>query len=291
MAEVRSSGSCSVPARSRLRAALEAARAPLLERGYAVVDNALSRADAALLHEEMASLRSRNVLRQHRFGFRSSTTAVPQIYEKPHIFEAELDDDHLHTEAPRLVTALSRIRLAEEAAAAFPDLKLHANRPPPADRGVTVKLQCNEGHGGCFPLHYDNAGPPSRRRLTILTYLNPEWVEGDGGELQLLPWLERARSIRPLHGRIVLFLSDVILHRVLPSRATRYCFAVWLNGDGTNSTEATSLKVGEPTQTCLQLPLSPAQVCVCIYIYRSLSFRSRRTTALNSPRAHTLHHP
>ena len=118
MAEVRSSGSCSVPARSRLRAALEAARAPLLERGYAVVDNALSRADAALLHEEMASLRSRNVLRQHRFGFRSSTTAVPQIYEKPHIFEAELDDDHLHTEAPRLVTALSRIRLAEEAAAA-----------------------------------------------------------------------------------------------------------------------------------------------------------------------------
>ena len=46
-----------------------------------------------------------------------------------------------------------------------------------------------EGGGGCFPLHYDNAGPPSKRRLTCLVYLNPGWADGDGGELQLAPWL------------------------------------------------------------------------------------------------------
>ena len=40
--------------------------------------------------------------------------------------------------------------------------------------GVSVKAQRNAAgvdgapSGGCFPLHYDNAGPPSRRALTCL---------------------------------------------------------------------------------------------------------------------------
>ena len=29
----------------------------------------------------------------------------------------------------------------------------------------------------CFPLHYDNAGPPSKRRLTCLFYLSVGWSE------------------------------------------------------------------------------------------------------------------
>ena len=32
---------------------------------------------------------------------------------------------------------------------------------------VSLKAQRNDGaRGGCFPVHYDNAGPPSRRALT-----------------------------------------------------------------------------------------------------------------------------
>ena len=32
-----------------------------------------------------------------------------------------------------------------------------------------------------LPHHYDNAGPPSKRKLTALFYLNPNWKPADGG--------------------------------------------------------------------------------------------------------------
>ena len=51
----------------------------LLETGYAVVDDAISPALAAELHACCAALHESRVLRQHRFGFRPSASAKPQI--------------------------------------------------------------------------------------------------------------------------------------------------------------------------------------------------------------------
>lgn len=44
----------------------------------------------------------------------------------------------------------------------------------------------------------DNPGAPNKRRVTALTYLNPEWKEGDGGELQIVPFLSRPVTLPPL---------------------------------------------------------------------------------------------
>jgi hypothetical protein len=41
---------------------------------------------------------------------------------------------------------------------------------------------------GCFPLHFDSDAAVDGRRVTALTYLNPEWKPGDGGELVLYPF-------------------------------------------------------------------------------------------------------
>ena len=100
------------------------------------------------------------------------------------------------------------------------------------DDARTVKLQHNLGGGGCFPLHYDNPGPPSNRALTCILYLNPEWREGDGGELQLVPFMRRPVRVAPRHDRLAVFLSDRVLHRVLPSKKERFCLTVWLDGVG-----------------------------------------------------------
>ena len=64
--------------------------------------------------------------------------------------------------------ALQQLDLPHAAAAAFSELAL---RPVGDDgkEGVTVKIQCNEGSGGCFPMHFDNAGPPSKRKLSDRT--------------------------------------------------------------------------------------------------------------------------
>jgi len=86
------------------------------------------------------------------------------------------------------------------------------------------------GNGACFPLHYDNPGRPSKRKLTCLVYLNPDWKPGDGGELKLFPFLEEPITIEPKFDRCVIFVSDLILHRVLPCFAPRFCFTIWSVG-------------------------------------------------------------
>ena len=107
-------------------------------------------------------------------------------------------------------------------------LSLQTSSPP------AIKLQLNTG-GGSFPWHYDNPGPPNNRILTCVVYLNPNWSEGDGGEIVLCPFLSKSVVIPPLHRRAVFFYSDRILHRVLPSNTRRVCFTMWCNGTNVNS--------------------------------------------------------
>jgi hypothetical protein len=99
------------------------------------------------------------------------------------------------------------------------------------ESACTVKLQCNMGKGACFPLHFDNPGRPNSRQVTALFYLNEGWKQGDGGELQLVPFLGDKVDIPPTFDRLVLFLSDRVLHRTLPAWAIRRCFTIWLDGD------------------------------------------------------------
>lgn len=62
-----------------------------------------------------------------------------------------------------------------------------------------------------------------------MLYLNPEWTSGDGGEIVLMPFMDKQIIIPPLFNRGVLFLSEEMNHRVLPARKTRYCFSVWID--------------------------------------------------------------
>lgn len=52
-------------------------------------------------------------------------------------------------------------------------------------------------------MHYDNPGPPNKRALTCLLYLNPDWKKGDGGEVCLTPFLQKEEVIAPLLDRLV----------------------------------------------------------------------------------------
>ena len=113
-------------------------------------------------------------------------------------------------------------------------LSLQCDMPP------AIKVQLNTG-GGSFPWHYDNPGPPNRRILTCVVYLNPHWKGGDGGEIVLWPFLAQSVVIPPLHRRAVFFYSDRILHRVLPSKTRRVCFTMWCNGMNVNSKDDVAL--------------------------------------------------
>ena len=93
-----------------------------------------------------------------------------------------------------------------------------------------IKVQYNQGNGGCFPLHFDTNGKDGRK-LTAILYLNENWKESDGGELVISPFPFHSVTIPPLDNRLVIFSSEEMLHSVLPSNKERICLTIWLYSD------------------------------------------------------------
>ncbi|CAO3588167.1 unnamed protein product [Absidia cylindrospora] len=90
-----------------------------------------------------------------------------------------------------------------------------------------------EKHRDALPT--DNAQDTSQRRITAILYLNPGFTGGDGGELKLFGnenaqgYLDSAdRVIHPLLGRVVIFLSGVMDHAVLPAKKERFALTAWM---------------------------------------------------------------
>lgn len=204
----------------------------LQERGWVVVDHFFPENVAHSLREEADEASKAGKLSQHRFQFGTGT------FEKPHIFEADLHDEALQPHLPGFTELLFDDCLAKHLNTLLPRLQLQEG-----PKAKTLKLQRNAGKGGCFPCHYDNSGPPSKRGITCLVYLNPDWKEGDGGELVLHPFLQAEVVIAPLLGRAIFFKSDLLLHSVRPAMAERYCFTIWLDSTATNHSEDCNLTV------------------------------------------------
>lgn len=244
----------------------------LLEVGYVSRDGALPRAAGAELLAEAHALSERGGFAPHTFRFGASKEAGQAvIFQKPHIFEADLHDSRLrgHPAIPAFQSLFETCAVGRALAEHLPELGLSCE-----PGGITIKLQRNDGGGGCFPYHYDNPGPPNRRAITCLVYLNPSWAEGDGGELELQPLFAPPVRIPPTMGRIVLFRSDIVLHRVLPSRVVRFCFTCWVDG-ATNGQDDVNLKAKHldlldtsgPRAAALLLRASPLQRVLSRAVY------------------------
>ena len=89
-----------------------------------------------------------------------------------------------------------------------------------------------EGKG--YQKHIDQHRGTDHRKVSIVLYLNPQWGPSDGGELCLYqpyqPEVEMSR-IAPLGARLVVFVSGMIPHAVLPCKRTRWSIAGWLRTD------------------------------------------------------------
>jgi len=99
------------------------------------------------------------------------------------------------------------------------------------------EFECHFSHysaGDFYQRHLDafkgdRKQPQSNRVLSIVFYLNPNWVKNDGGELllyadeQVSPLL----IVPPVFNDCVIFLSDTFPHEVLTSSSDRYSIAGW----------------------------------------------------------------
>lgn len=82
--------------------------------------------------------------------------------------------------------------------------------------------------GAGYRRHLDRFQDDDRRTLTIILYLNENWVDSDGGLLRFWPDdNEAALEIQPAGGTLVTFLSDRFWHEVAPAHRQRLSLTGW----------------------------------------------------------------
>jgi SM-20-related protein len=82
--------------------------------------------------------------------------------------------------------------------------------------------------GASYKKHLDAFTFQNKRKISIITYLNNEWTNLNGGEL-VIHKQRLATKITPLAGRMVCFESAKTLHEVLPSNRARRSITGWLS--------------------------------------------------------------
>ncbi|ABG58247.1 2OG-Fe(II) oxygenase [Cytophaga hutchinsonii] len=81
--------------------------------------------------------------------------------------------------------------------------------------------------GAFYKRHIDQFQNDSNRAFSIVSYLNTDWIETDGGELCIHHTAAEQR-ISPTNGKTVFFKSNEIEHEVLPTQANRLSITGWL---------------------------------------------------------------
>ncbi len=84
--------------------------------------------------------------------------------------------------------------------------------------------------GGGYARHRDRFRDSDARVVTLVSYLNEDWREDEGGHLRL--WLEDGTATTlPPAGGSVCFLSE-LEHEVLPAHRERFSIAAWFRRGG-----------------------------------------------------------
>ncbi|GHF89615.1 2OG-Fe(II) oxygenase [Thalassotalea marina] len=85
--------------------------------------------------------------------------------------------------------------------------------------------------GAFYHKHLDAFKGEKNRVLSLVLYLNEDWLASDGGELVLYPEESsdntNATSVLPMLGTSVIFLSEEFPHEVLPATRDRFSIAGW----------------------------------------------------------------
>lgn len=101
------------------------------------------------------------------------------------------------------------------------------------NQALFLSLKDFEAHFTVYPIgsfykrHLDQFKQDDHRKLSVICYLNKDWIEEHGGQLRIyLP--DGTKDILPLAGRLVIFRSDKLEHEVLPATRERLSITGWV---------------------------------------------------------------
>lgn len=80
--------------------------------------------------------------------------------------------------------------------------------------------------GSYYKPHYDCFANDKRRAVTFILYINQNWLPEHGGQLAL-HLTDGIKLIEPVAGSMICFLSEEILHEVVPTECERMALTGW----------------------------------------------------------------
>ena len=101
------------------------------------------------------------------------------------------------------------------------------------NRELFLGLEEYESHfalyapGAFYRAHLDRFRDDDKRTVSVVLYLNDDWLPEHGGALRLHPQGGEHVDIAPVAGRMAMFLSGEMLHEVLPTARERLSIAGW----------------------------------------------------------------
>lgn len=183
----------------------------LAERGFAIVEGFLTPA-------EVTDIVLLDAFTNHAASFRKAGIGKDQ---QKHINEA-VRGDYIQwidkkTASPELLVYLDRLQaliafLNRSLFLSLKDAEIHMTVYPP---------------GGYYKRHLDQFRKDDHRILSVICYLNHNWIAEDGGQLRV--YLDgETRDVQPTAGTLVCFRSDQVEHEVIPARRPRLSLTGWL---------------------------------------------------------------
>ena len=217
----------------------------LLERGFAVVDNFLGAPAASAIRAAIRELDGAGALRlgkiQAGVQQKSNTSSrTDRIAFLPSIQQTEKAKKALDAATPTGNTAVASLAESSELrtyVAAIDGVRERLSQHEHLTERLGGSLDdCNfmcaiyPGGGARYVKHRDALPYKAGRKLTVIYYLNAEWQEGHGGELQIWPSEEVGvvpLRVPPLADRLLVFISS-LEHEVLPSWRPRFALTTWM---------------------------------------------------------------
>jgi len=189
------------------------ASADLNSRGISVQDQFVASAQTQALLQCAQARQARGDFAPARVGSRADAQRREDIRGDYTCWLRE----PLYPAERSLLNQLEALRweLNREATLGLFELELHYARYPP---------------GAGYAPHVDQPLGTTQRQVSLVLYLNTDWLPADGGLLRLHGMDDGNLDIEPLGGRLVCFLTPGRVHEVLTARRERLSISGWFRG-------------------------------------------------------------
>ena len=232
----------------RLYALQDDMASSLQNDGYFTTTDFLTDVETRAMRDQSIALRAEGRFEQS-WSEAIGVDGVARRFDKKGVFATEPDGADYET-APDILVYMSW--LLQRLPPALNDSMVQSESL--SNQAFNAKLAFTQPGGSTYPLHIDNPqglAANDTRKLTTILYLNPDYVQGDGGELRVFLRNQEIRDCTPVGGRLLLFWSDEIPHEVLPTcpnadpndvEKDRYALTVWIPTDAPSQIHSSDSK-------------------------------------------------